>query len=218
MSDTETQPIPISALQHWLFCPRQCALIHLEQSWAENRYTAEGRVLHERAHGGSPESRRILRISRGMPVVSHRLGLIGQCDVVELHYTSKGLKNQRAPDRIIPVEYKRGRPKAHRSDEVQLCGQALCLEEMFDCPIESGFLFYGKEQRRTPVSIDEKLRRLTLGIISEIGVVFETLATPRAIYSKQKCSRCSLFDICQPRASRYKRGASAWFASRISRA
>ena len=125
---TEDQLIPISALQHWLYCPRQCALIHLEQAWEENRFTAEGKVMHARAHDAPDESRPGVRITRGLPVRSLRLGLSGQCDVVEFH----------AGGRILPVEYKRGRPKAHRADEVQLCAQALCLEEMLGAVIPGG--------------------------------------------------------------------------------
>ena len=118
----DADAVPISALQHWLYCPRQCALIHLEQSWAENRFTAEGRILHERADRGTDESRLGVRIARGLSVNSRRHGLVGKCDVVEFHRDGS----------VLPVEYKRGRPKAHRADEVQICAQALCLEEMLD--------------------------------------------------------------------------------------
>jgi CRISPR-associated exonuclease Cas4 len=117
---TEDQLVPISALQHWQHCPRQCALIHLEQAWAENEFTAEGRVMHENAHEGEDENRHGLRITRGMPVRSLELGLSGQCDVVEFHLDGS----------MLPVEYKGGKPKAHHADEVQLCAQVMCFEEM----------------------------------------------------------------------------------------
>ena len=131
---TDDQLLPISALQHLLFCPRQCALIHLEQAWAENFLTADGRLLHEKAHDGPDESRAGIRTTRGMSVRSLRLGLSGQCDVVEFH----------ADGQVLPVEYKRGKPKSHRADEVQLCAQALCLEEMLASPLalSSGPVFF----------------------------------------------------------------------------
>ena len=118
MHYTDDQLLPLSALQHYLFCPRQTALIHLEQAWAENSYTVEGDILHTKAHSDQDESRPDVRITRSLPVVSHRLGFAGQCDIVEFHKAG----------RIVPIEYKRGKPKTHRADEVQLCAQALCLE------------------------------------------------------------------------------------------
>src|SRR5690625_2627939 len=128
---------PISALQHWLFCPRQCALIHAEQLWRDNRLTAEGRILHERPDTGVAESREGNRILRAVQIASRRLGLHGVADVVEMHGSQP-----------FPVEYKRGRPKAHRADEAQLCAQALCLEEMTGQPVAEGALFYGQRRRR----------------------------------------------------------------------
>lgn len=139
--------VPISALQHWLFCPRQCALIHVERVWAENRLTAEGRILHERADDGRPESRDGIRILRATQIASEVHGLHGFADVVEMH-----------GDVPYPVEYKRGRPKAQRADEVQLCAQAVCLEEMTGQPIPQGVLFYGKTRRRKIVPLDDDLR------------------------------------------------------------
>ena len=126
---TEDQLLPISALQHLLFCPRQCALIHLEQVWSENKFTVEGNLMHERAHHGSDETRHDIRITRGMPVRSLHHGLSGQCDIVEFHGPAPHYQ------KIIPVEYKRGKPKSHSADEVQLCAQALCLEEMIESAI-----------------------------------------------------------------------------------
>jgi CRISPR-associated exonuclease Cas4 len=129
--------IPISALQHYLYCPRQCALIHIEGQWAESRHTAEGRLLHEHADKPALERRKGVRIATAVPLVHDELKVTGVADVVEFH-------KEGAAERAIPVEYKRGRPKAHSADEVQLCAQALCLEAMLRQSIASGFLFYGR--------------------------------------------------------------------------
>lgn len=204
----ESEYIALSALQHWLFCPRQCALIHLEQVWAENRFTAEGRVLHERAHEGSDESRPGVRITRTLPVRSSQLGLSGQCDIVEFHKNGS----------VVPVEYKRGKPKSHRADEVQLCAQAICLEEMLSVPIERGYLFYGQRKRRTEVVFDSSLRALVERLARELHHLFEDRQTPAAIYESHKCDACSLIHLCQPRAFDRKRGVAAWFTAALVQA
>ncbi len=198
---SEYELIPLSALQHLLYCPRQCALIHLEQQWAENCYTTEGRVMHRRAHGGPDESRPGIRITRGLPVGSRALGVSGQCDVVEFHDSGE----------VIPVEYKRGKPKLHRADEVQLCAQAICLEEMLGCIVPFGALFYGKKKRRTPVELDQELRDLTLDTATRLHSMVDGKETPPAMYSKKLCNNCSLLLVCQPMVFRFRRGASAWF-------
>ena len=136
---TEDDLLPISGLQHLLFCERQCALIHLEQVWAENRLTVEGKNMHDRVHEREAESRPGIRIVRALRLRSLRLGLTGMADVVEFHLDS-GVRSQGLP---FPVEYKRGKPKADYSDSVQLCAQAICLEEMLSCTIPAGALFYG---------------------------------------------------------------------------
>ena len=162
----------ISALQHYLFCPRQCALIHLEQAWAENRFTAEGQVLHQRAHEGADETRPGVRITRGLPVASEALDLSGVCDVVEFHGDFSGRsRGRQAPviAAVVPVEYKRGKPKAHRADEVQLCAQALCLEEMTGLPVPFGHLFYGERRRRTEVAFDAELRGITQELLDAVA-------------------------------------------------
>lgn len=203
---SEDAYVAISALQHWLFCPRQCALIHIEQAWAENRYTAEGRVMHERAHEGPHELREGVRITRGLPVSSSVLGISGICDIVEFHPNGD----------IVPVEYKRGKPKSHRADEVQLCAQGICLEEMRDQPVPKGFLYYGKNKRRTEVEFDEPLRSLTAETAAAIHDCFSRGVTPRETYIPKRCDCCSLIDLCQPKQFRYKRGAKAWFTREIS--
>jgi CRISPR-associated exonuclease Cas4 len=175
-------------------------LIHLEREWEENRFTAEGRVLHERAHEGPDESRPGVRITRGMPVASAALGLAGECDVVEFH--------RGPPERIVPVEYKRGKPKGHRADEVQLCAQALCLEEMTAVAISSGAIFYGANRRRTDVAFDAELRALTLRTAAAVRLQLTSGLLPTADYSPKKCEACSLRETCQPRRPD---GAAKWF-------
>lgn len=188
----EDDLIPISALQHYLYCPRQCALIHLEQQWAENRLTAEGRVLHERADTPKAERRRGVHTVSAMPLADSVLGITGKADVVEFHEGEDGL-------RVFPVEYKRGRPKPHRADEVQLCAQALCLESMLDCTVTAGALFYGQTRRRREVEFDDTLRALTRQAIHDARVLLESGITPTATYDSKRCDACSLIDLCQPR-------------------
>ena len=154
----EDNLVPISALQHMLYCPRQCALIHIEQQWNENRFTAEGKILHERTDSGSGERRGTVRIERSVAVRSLILGVSGVADVVEIHDGC----------RPYPVEYKRGRPKAHRADEVQLCAQALCLEEMLNFSVPAGALFYGRNRRRKEIQFDSELRDLTKRVAAEV--------------------------------------------------
>lgn len=184
--------LPISALQHLLFCERQCALIHLDREWSENRLTAEGRDMHERAHDGPDESRPGVRITRGLPVRSESLGLHGVCDIVEFHRDGG----------IVVVEYKRGKPKGHRADEVQLAAQALCLEEMLKAQIQEGQLFYGQPRRRTTVCFSGELRALVARCTRRLHRLLEGSLLPPPQYEKKKCGACSLFDICQPQAHR----------------
>lgn len=231
---TEDQLLPLSALQHWLYCQRQCALIHLEQAWAENRFTAEGRILHEKAHEGRDESRAGIRITRGMAVRSLDFGLSGQCDVVEFRSPSSGgstgdlrfeisdlkpeqgnlksrISDPKSDRRIVPVEYKRGKPKAHRADEVQLCAQAICLEEMLGVAIASGDLYYGERRRRAEVVFDETLRTLVRETAEALHEMRRSAMTPTADYDPKRCDACSLIDLCQPKALRFRRGSQAWF-------
>lgn len=198
--------IPLSALQHWLYCPRQCALIHNEQVWAENRFTAEGQLLHKKANEGPDEHRAAGSILRHLHVSSEKLGLSGICDIVE----------KSRDGRYTPVEYKRGKPKSHRADEVQVCAQALCLEEMFQTQIPTGLIFYGKTRRRTEVPLDASLRDLTISTIAAVHEMKRNGLTPLAEYEARKCDACSLIHLCQPRALRLKRGAASWFQSRLT--
>ena len=199
------ESLPLSALQHWLFCPRQCALIHVERVWAENRATAEGRVLHERADGGHPESRDGARVLRAVQVASEAHGLHGVADVVEMR---GGIP--------YPIEYKRGRPKAHRADEVQLCAQALCLEEMTGHAVPEGALFYGKTRRRKVVAMDAGLRAMTLSVAAEARAAIDGGVLPPPVHVPRRCDACSLIELCRPEAPRDP--GSGWMARRLARA
>lgn len=195
----EDELIAISALQHMAFCERQCALIHVEQVWAENRLTAEGRVLHERVHDAGAESRGEVRTVRGLRLRSLRLGLSGVADVVEFHADSEGVPvpGLRGTWTPFPVEFKRGRPKPDGCDDIQLCAQAMCLEEMLDAAIDEGALFYGQPRRRHPVAFDEALRARTEELARRTHELIGSGRTPPAVYAK-KCDSCSLFDLCKP--------------------
>ena len=194
----EDELLPISALQHLLFCERQCALIHIEQAWAENRLTVEGKNLHERVHEQTSETRPGVRIARGLRLRSLRLGLVGMADVVEFHMGSE-IPNSKSPyGQPFPVEYKRGKPKAGHSDEVQLCAQALCLEEMLNVQIPSGSLFYGTTRRRCDVLFDDVLRGLTIQTAERLHILLDSGVTPPAEYGP-KCEQCSLLGLCMPK-------------------
>lgn len=193
--------IPISALQHAVYCLRQAALIHLEQMWAENRFTAEGHVLHLATHAPGTRRRRGVRRVTALPLSSHRLGIAGLADVVEFHVEAGG-------ETPYPIEYKRGKTKLHRADEVQLCAQALCLEEMTGKTVPEGALFYVKTKRRFVVSFDAELRTLTKETIVRLRQVFVSGRTPAAIYRSDRCPACSLIELCRPKA--VTRPAHAW--------
>jgi len=195
----EDDLIPLSALQHALFCERQYALIHLEQIWAENRFTAEGRVLHERVDAERHESRKKFRQEYGMRVRSLEWGLIGKCDLVEVFQEDDGKGGRER--RARPVEFKRGKQKASNVDRVQLCAQAVCLEEMMGAKIETGQLYYFKEHRRTTVPIDAALREETRALVNRIRDIQSRGVTPHGQYDKRKCDHCSLVDICMPRSA-----------------
>ena len=184
----EDSLVPISALQHMLYCPRQCALIHVERKWSENVHTAEGRALHERVDAGSKECRPSARTERSVTLRSLRLGVAGIADVVE---DREGC--------LLPVEYKRGRPKTHQADEVQLCAQAVCLEEMRQTTIKEGALFYGKTKRRKTVEFDETLRALTVRTAARTRTLIEGGEIPAAQYEPKKCDACSMKETCQPK-------------------
>ncbi len=201
----EDDLVPISAIQHMLYCPRQCALIHIERQWAENRYTAEGRVLHQRADAGGKERRRETMFERGVRLRSLRLGVSGVADVVEIH----------AGGHPYPVEYKRGRPKAHRADEVQLCAQAMCMEEMLGTPVLEGALFYGRNRRRKVVVFDDELRALTERTVADTRRLLADGETPLPEYAPGKCNTCSLNEICQPRKPHGPGAVDSWLTEAV---
>ena len=197
--------IPLSALQHYLFCPRQCALIHVEGLWAENAATAEGRLLHEKVDAGGFETRPGVRVARGLQLRSLELGVAGRADVVEL---------RGRPPQPYPVEYKRGRPKPHRADEVQLCAQAMALEEMFGHPVAEGALYYGERRRRTPVDFDAGLRALTAEVAAAARAMIAAERTPAPVRIPG-CRSCSLEDACQPDRLQTPPGVARWLAAQL---
>lgn len=217
----EDDLLPLSGLQHLAFCERQWALIHLEQIWSENQLTAEGRELHERAHEAGSESRPGLRIARGLRLRSLRLAISGQADVVEFHGVTEpdgagiALPGEPGLWQPFPVEYKRGRPKPERCDEVQLCAQALCLEEMFGVAVPRGALYYGAPRRRRETAFSGSLRAQTERFAARMQELYGARQTPRADYSP-KCEKCSLLAFCMPKlpagahaVERYLSGAIA---------
>jgi CRISPR-associated exonuclease Cas4 len=196
--------LPLSGIQHFVFCRRQWALIHVERVWQENALTAEGRILHERADDPFfTEKRKDVIIARAVPVASPALGLSGLCDVVEFTRLTAGepagveLPRREGRWQPAPVEYKRGRPKRDPCDEAQVCAQAMCLEEMLACAIPRGYLYYGETRHREPVELTEELRELVQKAAREMHGYFERGYTPRVKPSKA-CQSCSLADTCLP--------------------
>jgi len=235
---TDSDLLPISALQHLVFCVRQCMLIHLELAWSENRHTAEGRLLHERVHERQSGTEHGIPVARGLRLVSYRLGLSGVADFVEYHPATdpplsplseegsgaappvsplvkggsdldpprsplgRGGRGVELPGRAgrwvpYPVEYKRGRPKAHDADAVQLCAQAMCLEEMLQTGVPAGALFYGQTRRRAPVVFTAELRGRVEQLAARLHELFDSGVTPPS-EPGPKCKLCSLKDDCLP--------------------
>jgi len=201
--------IQLSALQHMAFCERQCALIHVEQTWQESGRTAEGRIMHERVHDEGGESRGNVRIERGVSLRSLRLGLIGKADVVEFHRQADGTW------RPFPVEYKRGKPKANDCDKVQLCAQAICLEEMLSVDIPAGAFFYGQTRRRLDVAFDEALRRETEETARRAHELITSGRTPPPVYEK-RCESCSLMTDCLPRTIQKRRSVKSYLSRTLA--
>lgn len=204
----DAESLPISALQHFLYCPRQCALIHLEQQWSENFFTAEGRLLHERVDEPAHTRRGNIRYVTALEISHPQLGIHGVADVVEFHRSHEG-------ERPYPVEYKRGKPKAHRADEVQLCAQTICLEAMFSQPIHEGALFYGRTRRRKTVAMDAELRGLTVAAINGLKSLYHSQRTPPATYDRKRCSACSLLDVCQPQWLGRTTSVRSWLQNQL---
>ena len=224
----DESPVMLSALQHYLFCPRQCALIHVEDVWSENFLTAAGRQLHERVDRRGGETRKDVHLATALRLVSRRLGLTGLADMVEFHWQeipqdgSGQTVAARLPGRggfwrPFPVEYKHGAPKSHRADEVQLCAQALCLEEMLGVSIGAGALFYGETRRRTDVAFDSELRSLTEDVAGKVHALVRAGLTPSPVLTKG-CRACSLVDVCRPGDVGGRNSASRWIKNQIDEA
>lgn len=211
----EDELLPVSALQHILFCERQCALIHVERLWSENRYTAEGRIMHERVHTAASESRGRVRIEFGVPLRCLRLGLVGQADVVEFHHCA-GSHAQSGTWQPFPVEYKRGKAKAENWDRVQLCAQALCLEEMLSVKIVIGALFYGRQRRRQIVAFDARIRQETEETVRRLHELVAAGRTPEPKYTS-RCQRCSFLNVCLPRAVGRKKSVAGYLQTIVRR-
>lgn len=199
--------LPISALQHYAYCPRQFALIHVEQVWAENRSTAEGRVLHERVDSGEAETRNGVRYERSVELLSREHGLAGKMDLLEVE--------QGPPPVYRPVEYKRGKPKIQDWDRIQLCAQALCIEEMKETRVGEGAIWYWEVRHREVVCIDEALREHTQSCIQGARELLDEGITPAPIDDAKRCQACSLVDICQPQ--RFRKDASERYVRELFR-
>lgn len=216
----EDDYIQISALQHYVFCPRQCGLIHVEDAWTDNMFTVRGEILHEKVDTDTYETRGTKKTVRGLRIHSARLGIVGRCDVVEFYDRVEGRLPQRTSVeghvqhssssteddllQVLPVEFKSGEPKEDISDKVQLCAQVLCLEEMLTTTITQGAFFYGKIRRRNIIEIDESLRKQTEDIITAVHEMVTRKKIPPAEYS-QKCRNCSLEELCMPKAMNEKK-------------
>ena len=203
MEYREEDFLQLSGIQHFAFCRRQWALIHIEQQWQENLRTIEGAILHERAHDKFfTEKRGEILVSRAMPIFSRRLGLSGECDVVELHSLPNGVSifGRDGLYLPIPIEYKRGKPKENDADVLQLCAQAMCLEEMLLCNVDVGYLFYGRTNRRLEVQITDQLRNRVGEMTEEMHRYYKDRYTPKVKPTKA-CSSCSLKDVCIPKLS-----------------
>jgi CRISPR-associated exonuclease Cas4 len=182
-------PIPISALQHWAYCPRQAALIHVDQVWSDNPFTRRGTLLHQRADLPGTDRRGAgVRVERALPLYSRHLGLSGRADAVEFH-----------PDgTVVPVEYKSGRRKARLADDLQLCAQALCLEEMLGRPVPQGAVFHGPERRRRAVAFTPGLRGAVVEALAALRSVLDGGGVLPAPVDDGRCTDCSLRRLCLP--------------------
>lgn len=213
----EDDLLQISGLQHFSFCPRQWALIHIEQQWADNLRTVDGTILHERSHSeGDSEKRGNLLIVRGLRVFSRTLGVSGQCDVVEFSADPNGvmLSGHRGRWLPTPVEYKRGKPKESMADKLQLCCQGMCLEEMLGCIVSGGYLFYHEIHRREEIDFSNELRGQVSVMLAQMRAYYDRGYTPK-VKTGAYCKSCSLKDLCLPKLCR-QTSASRYIASRLA--
>lgn len=201
MEYREEDYLMISGIQHFQFCRRQWALIHIEQQWAENVHTVTGELMHKKAHDPYlTENRKDILVTRALPVSSRTLGASGECDVVEFHKSEDGvhLHGHRGLYSIYPIEYKKGKPKISEEDILQLAAQTICLEEMFSTVISEGAIFYGEIRRRERIEITDDLRNRVRDMFKEMHQYYERRYTPKVRWSKS-CNACSLKDICLPK-------------------
>lgn len=204
MEYTQDDYLMLSGIQHFKFCRRQWALIHIEQQWAENEHTVTGELMHRRVHDPYlTEKRKDVLVVRALPVASRKLGISGECDVVEFCKCEDGIRlhGHRGLYSVYPVEYKKGKPKPEETDRLQLAEQALCLEEMFSCEVPEGALFYGETRRREPVEITDELRDEVMRMFREMHEYYARSYTPEVRY-KKACNACSLKEICLPKLGR----------------
>lgn len=203
--ENDDKLLPLSGIQHFSFCQRQWALIHIEQQWQENLRTTEGHLMHQRAHDARLRERRgnVLTLHE-LSICSHALGLSGKCDVVEFHLSANGvfIQGEEGLWQPYPVEYKHGEPKEINADKLQLCAQAMCLEEMLCCSVPCGALFYGETRRRLPVEFDSELRQELTDLCLQMHQLYERGYTPKVKPSKS-CNACSLKDLCLPKLMRH---------------
>lgn len=201
MEYKEEDYLMLSGIQHFAFCRRQWALIHIEQQWAENEHTITGELFHKRAHDTYfAEKREQVIISRGLPVHSRTMGVSGVCDIVEFRESEQGIEifGKKGLYKVYPVEYKKGSPKDTEIDILQLTAQAMCLEEMLACQIEEGAVYYGETRHREKVAFTETLREQVKSSFLEMHQLYDKKYTPRVKWSKS-CNACSLRDICVPK-------------------
>lgn len=199
----EEDLLPISALQHFVFCPRRCALVHIEQVWMENQLTVEGDILHERVDEMGRESRVTLIVSHGVGIRSLRFGVTGRVDVIEFRSSTEAEGNCTLAGKDghwtpYPIEYKRGSPRRGFGDDIQICAQALCLEEMLECTVPAGSIYYASTRKRREILFSAPLRDQTMAAILGLRTLLAAGVTPAPVYGK-KCDTCSLFDLCQPK-------------------
>lgn len=204
MAYNEDNYLMISGIQHFSFCRRQWALIHVEQQWVENVHTVIGELMHKKAHAPYlMEKRNDVLVSRALPVFSHILGICGECDVVEFYKSDDGVKlhGHRGSYNIYPIEYKKGKPKQSEEDILQLAAQSMCLEEMFSTDIQEGALFYGETRRRETVKITEELKQQVKDMVEEMHQYYNRRYTPK-VKTNKRCVSCSLRDICLPKLNK----------------
>ena len=199
----------LSGIQHFAFCRRQWALIHIEQQWQENLRTVEGNILHEKAHNEKfSEKRKDMIITRGIAIASRELGITGACDVVEFHKNECGIEifGQQGRYLPVPVEYKRGEPKKNNADELQLCAQAMCLEEMLVCKIPKGYMYYGETKHRCEVEFKCSLRDEVQQMTGQMHDLYQRWHTPK-VKTGSFCRACSLKELCLPKLCKNKNGS-----------